>query len=935
MEHFEGFVALCENDGGQKTLFPHQEQIARQILLGKDVLVAMVRGSGVRTAIDHAILYEAAVRGKVSLYVAACNDEGVKRRLESLRKSNIACGLVRISDSRDIGHTGVPSVVVLVPADLAEIATREARGGSEDALLGMFDHIVVEDLHGYSAGELAHLRELLRLFRFWRAQRAPESPFQVTLTSHPLANAEEVAAAFFAERRGRVAGEDVIVAADVPRSPFDLHYWMPPLETELTPTSGSFSVRRRTDLEDLQVILSAVNRSVPGGRVLVWRNRLPLAQNEKGQLDILRNRFAAGFGGSAALSVEICDNLDLLPQESFRSFDVVLCISLPPYVAEAINALHNLASGNGGLVIVVLEEGRQSVQTLWSERFSPEARHPSHFTLPSLFLVQFEPVTFWHFALAINGMARRARLRADELAGFYPDAEKHLGMLTAEGAVVPLSPDAAAIRSFNPTGRLNDIIEKARVRYGLSSPHSVDVTVTANNEPWSFALEPDYSAVYFQQGMRVARNGGYHVVNRSSGQVRLTPYGGTDYLCYPLFEEPPVPGNAKTIGLPTRHTVKDAGLEARILDGGLSIRVVGFKTQTDPSLLLDPQVTTQEAILSVDRPYLMFDIVGISEVEGSRALAGMIYTYLRGRYPSLRDHVLVLPSNTRVLLVPLHARSAEIVARLETEVPELFEYLKSSAYDVLFNCLCDGGCPQCVKTLPLQLSIDQPAVRKTPLFQWLGKIGGREKETDQLIQHRVRHVPKERMKEVVHYWKERAVKLFRERMGMDISTPVPIYVVPQTEGGFAAAFYGDCVRMREAELPERILVEIVAHEYAHNWQAQQMTDSLRGGALPFEGKVFVEGFAQWVAFRIMDSLGLISNMTSIQMSGVDWNGDEYGEGFRLCRFIEERLVGFGGLVRYMQTGELTDPQTAKAMSVAEVLEAAGTTTRLGPRPDAP
>jgi len=47
---------------------------------------------------------------------------------------------------------------------------------------------------------------------------------------------------------------------------------------------------------------------------------------------------------------------------------------------------------------------------------------------------------------------------------------------------------------------------------------------------------------------------------------------------------------------------------------------------------------------------------------------------------------------------------------------------------------------------------------------------------------------------------------------------------------------------------------VLAHELTHNWQHDQnnMNDSLFDNGLPFNGKIFIEGFAQWVSFKIMD-----------------------------------------------------------------------------------
>ena len=85
-------------------------------------------------------------------------------------------------------------------------------------------------------------------------------------------------------------------------------------------------------------------------------------------------------------------------------------------------------------------------------------------------------------------------------------------------------------------------------------------------------------------------------------------------------------------------------------------------------------------------------------------------------------------------------------------------------------------------------------------------------------------------------------------------------------------------------LPRPMLFETVAHELTHAWQAEH---AVTGQQIKIK-----EGFAQWVAGKVLQKNGFEASLDSLRK-----RKDLYGEGYRLMERIEKRS-GPQGVLRY-------------------------------------
>jgi hypothetical protein len=78
---------------------------------------------------------------------------------------------------------------------------------------------------------------------------------------------------------------------------------------------------------------------------------------------------------------------------------------------------------------------------------------------------------------------------------------------------------------------------------------------------------------------------------------------------------------------------------------------------------------------------------------------------------------------------------------------------------------------------------------------------------------------------------------------------------------------------------------VLAHELAHAWQSENCPDS--------QGIRLREGFAEWAAWSALEGIGVCSR----ERAKIEARSDEYGQGFRFFRSLEER-EGRESAVRY-------------------------------------
>lgn len=92
---------------------------------------------------------------------------------------------------------------------------------------------------------------------------------------------------------------------------------------------------------------------------------------------------------------------------------------------------------------------------------------------------------------------------------------------------------------------------------------------------------------------------------------------------------------------------------------------------------------------------------------------------------------------------------------------------------------------------------------------------------------------------------------------------------------------------------------VVTHEYTHNWQSQPPDNfsvpSVCNSLSEADQRLLLEGFAEWVTYKILQARGHVKEMRSIDLR----DGDEYGDGFDFYQALEASQ-GQAGVFNFLQ-----------------------------------
>jgi ATP-dependent helicase YprA (DUF1998 family) len=222
--------------------------------------------------------------------------------------------------------------------------------------------------------------------------------------------------------------------------------------------------------------------------------------------------------------------------------------------------------------------------------------------------------------------------------------------------------------------------------------------------------------------------------------------------------------------------------------------------------------------------------------------------------------------------------------------------LLERAYEILLRCSCHAGCPNCLRIFECRNLPPNDALEKDSTLRLLGQLLGRTGESERVIRDRTEPITDEGTARAL---RDRVLEVLGHKLGMDFDKVTPLVV----DSSLSVAGQWDGSRVAVRPMTEASLIEVIAHEYAHDWQlgGGNIAEKLRHPSnVPQEGKLFVEGFAEWVAFRTLDFFGLEESARRFGLHGRAVN--EYSAGFEVLRLIEEQ-AGVAGVMDFIRTGE--------------------------------
>jgi hypothetical protein len=250
----------------------------------------------------------------------------------------------------------------------------------------------------------------------------------------------------------------------------------------------------------------------------------------------------------------------------------------------------------------------------------------------------------------------------------------------------------------------------------------------------------------------------------------------------------------------------------------------------------------------------------------------------------------------------------------------------NAALDLISECPCIGGCGACttIHNCRHRLTHDLCDVDKLGAIKLLGDMLAVDSSTSLAYRETpiqsIAQIRKTIQYPIVH-------DIFPHKLGIEILEPADLIIDDTHLPAPLLGVYNRAdnqVIVRPCPAPD--MIAIIAHEYAHNWQwrgRNRMHPKLRDPAYVqyFNGKLIVEGFAQWVEYKVSEYYGFKEKMDKIKFR----HFGAYLEGFHLLSWLEEHF-GAGKVLNFVRSGELRID--GKEISIDALVDLAGVRARL-------
>jgi len=943
---------------GPEHLYPHQRDALSQLLDGqKDanqshLVLATGPGSGRHVTLFLAML-ERALRHGSNVLVVTPNEHILKREYERFRELadqtdwHYALHEMRLDPTYRRGIPDPPPEIVFCSLEtLHGVMLKDIRPWAE--FFSGLELTIAYDIDHYTSIVGANAAQVFRRLRL--VADTEGSTIQFAATARPAANLEAFATALFGIDPGTDQVHRYAVDSGArPEQTFGV--WLPPLDRYSQGEVADHSVVRvrRQSVSAAAIELASTLLSLPDYRLLIHCY-------DRGQINTeqLSNEIDRAIGTSVPeqrLRIS-AEEADLSGRQAH--YDGMIILGTPEHIVEIERMCGQLGSKRrGGLALVLGTHSPAALRMIRSFQTSrPIDRFDGAVRTQHTINVRHASVIAKHLTCAIY----ETRMRRSQIAATFGLP----GLQTADSLVA------------NGQASWQDVVAD-RTAFGHQDfvliPEQTDLDVTYERCRLDtigaedlLAVRSDVSGmpVRWIDGNRETTELFEHRALQTDAQplVLARSHNSNDLVAR-------VPNGPLPTGVSPRYRYQadltpnvTAGhvLPSRIGNGGtftlvrksiqISQELLGTRLFRANTAHVYPDVRGKTSCICADAIVLTSDGTGASlDLPVAHTLAHALTVVLAATLPaamqSTDTRVIAVPSVDRltdspsVLLFDTVDGGAGLADGLLSNMHDLLR----DAYRVLVTCPCRAGCPACIDAGTCTQCDDHGScaslLDKRGALLFLGHLLG---DTARTIAGRtstqldmMRYVGVNDPNDLVAV-REQVFQLGLSPL-LDFTNEraeiAPIRFMTQAEAEETdtdlAGFYNSA-RREVAVRPavEEHLVGVIAHEYAHDWQqrasqsdVQNMHPSLADPSIvPYNGRLFVEGFAQWSELRALDGYGFKQDVDEIDFRFYD----EYGEGFQIIKAVEDEQ-GIDGIMRLMRT-----PMTSS--SVYALMAASNTRDRV-------
>ncbi len=906
---------------GRPSLYSHQRAVLEGIAADQDVFLSLPHGSGMTTASDLAVVYSVLSSRKWVLLLVR-DPQKLAVRAERFRRISASGSgdgefntlIMQESDQvDDIAHQ-LPDVVFALPEVVKEVLLARK---IDSVLLSSLGLVILEDLDAYLPAELQHLRYLLRAIRLVSAQHGAD--VKTLLTSSPLASPETTAVEVTGVHP-RVVDKD-----GAPKSGFNLHYWIPPLEAESI-DGKALKIRRRTYISELATILGAIPEAKEPLTVGIWHAFVAVAETDLRMME----QATVGLLSRRATSYRLVffSSPKEVQEADFHQFQLLFVLGLPRAFGDFKLEIGNLVRADADVFVVLPEDPCSHFLLRRNLQYAELSGRTD-------LVVSANPRLASHYLLGTLMSLDRGVMSAAD-AGVFGDPAELLQSAVA-GAAVRYRGDkyeiedrerASSLLGSIPFGA--DGVDDLHLLFeGYSAGSGRHAVRAASLVPWRIFPQGFAHAVgrkYLLQGIEESEG-------EKIGRLELAP-ASSDVLRVPRVRVIVKDGSTSPTESPGKVTTFGQVSLARMT---IRTEIEGYQRYPDFAFF-DSDTERQrhfEQLRAMSVPEVWKDVDAVTVIppapspDATDSLERALRLVLPFIYKDVFETIQVWPDGERLCIASLGSAGNVLLRRFYDYWSEIARRICQTAFDILVACPCADGCPHCTMMFEEHRELH---VEKQQALAELGKLLGLDDQVpgfvDAIVRFKRSGLEVEAAKQPYERWREEIFEMFANRFDMKIVARAPLKIIREDiklNGRTAIGLYTSVPNLVQARdcLPEAAAVDLLAHEYTHNWQydpgGRNMHENLDRPTLPYDGKLPREGFAQWVSFRVLDFLGLTGGMRNIEL----YEGDEYGYGFDLMHYIEKSICGFSGVVKFMREGKAIDPENGHEYTCLELLEKSG------------
>lgn len=876
---------------GIQALYSHQGELIDGLRQGRDVILLASEGSGKSTIIEIAAIVLSILNKKSTLFIKS------KAGDLTARKNSIISKLSRVRWKTELWPllTDFFDMTEASPEQLIDIFLSETNILYREILLSNLGLIVIEDVTSFEPGEIAHLKNMIRAINIHS-----DRSVRFLLTGSPIQSPHKLADDLI----GRNA---LVISSDgAPKSPYSFIAWIPPLESKKGLEGKSLEIARRFYLDELGMICQEILKTGEVNNLLIWHAFANISSEEISRIQekAVREIAKKDIPFSNLKITEINSPADM-PKTDFRKIDACLVLGVPRELSSLQDLLGNITRPNG-LVIIVAPEDPLTFHFLRDPKTLDGA-----YGLPELIVPQSRNVLKEYIVRLLLSSP------ALQLKSSYFEHDKHYDEIVAK-------------LSENKAVSIND---------GIIAPGDYDLLAkNITNLPWG-ALSPSYLTVvreetrfkiideaivphvYFIGGIAYHDNQKYIIekIEKSKIVLRAAPEK-SHVLRHPIISIEIGPIES----VDDRKETPFGPIEKLCLS--INAKLLGYKYYEDYSFLANMNKGTASVLYekpehekTTKSPALRLGTTN------PHAMEHLLKIFLPIFFKDSKSYIFTARDQGHVYIAACSEETAAIITYIYDHWEMLSKLLMEFGYHLLIKCPCGPGCPLCIQVYDCHE--EKISSKKELILEIADKIGKSE-EAETLLRFRESGLSGLQADSIYRIWRDRILDIFSKKFTLTIRSKANLKGMETCSSPNARGTYkGDIVEIKYG-LPEADAVEVIAHEYAHNWEFDppdgNINSELTGGSIPYGGKLVSEGFADWIAYKVLDFFGLVDYMKGIDLR----EGDEYGDGFDLISHIERQIGGFYGVIDFLKTAKCRDPETGIEFNFQQILEASGLREKL-------